>query len=225
MKVASRLDLNRWVASRVIGCVLVIVCVASVYSAPSNGMTIRFSAVQVVDYFDQPELPVPSTAGLEALVGRQTAERVVAQISPQDEMSRPHRLLLKVSFTSSVHLKAIARSDTVVFVHTYFCNRPADFVVISGPAVYSNRDASGMSDTVRPSNEPEEHHFFASVTRNESPLSKPPQRGFDLHAHPEDICFYLTVAGMTGLIYQSDVARVPATEIEAAFSGERAPLP
>jgi len=203
-----------------IGFVLVAACATRVWSAPPKEMNIRFSAVRVVDYFDQRELPVPSTAGLDELVGGQAAERAAAQISPLAGKKRPHRLLLRVAFTSTVHLQGIARSEVVVFIHTYFCNRPADFVVISGPRVYSDSDAKGLSDKVRPSDEPEEYYFFANVTRSESPLSKPPQRGFDLRTKPEDICFYLTVSGTTGLTYKSDVARVPVTEVEAAFRRE-----
>ena len=185
-------------------------------SASSSEVNMRVSAVRVVDYFDQSELPVPGAAGLDELLGRQAAEKTIEQISPNVEFVRPHRLLLRVEFTSTLDLRAAAR-DAAVSLHSYFCGRPKDFVVISGPAVYSNGEPIRPRNVHYGSGEGDLYYFFANVARKESPLSKPPQRSFDLRTKPEDICFYVAESGPLGVTYKSDVARVLATDIAAAF--------
>jgi hypothetical protein len=54
--------------------------------------------------------------------------------------------------------------------------------------------------------------------RRENRNSKPPQMGFDLRVTPENVCFYVTGSGASGLIYTSTTAVVPKEAIVVAIN-------
>src|SRR5437016_5548279 len=93
------------------------------YPAGVKEADIGFRSIRVVDYHDQLEIAVPRIAGLEELVGRQQAERAAESVAPNGSSERPHRLLLRVEFTSKVNLWTIAQRDAVLFLHSFFCSR------------------------------------------------------------------------------------------------------
>jgi hypothetical protein len=172
------------------------------------------------------KLPVPRSAGLEELIGPTEADRVAAVISPQASTDRPHRLLLRVDFHSTVDLQVLANRNTTVFLHSFFCSHQNDFAVLSAPTVYLDGKPIRANSTAEQSTSPDrppgfDYYFYLNAVRKENPKSKPPQMGFDLRVTPENVCFYVTASGATGLIYTSTPAAVPKEAIVAAIT-ERA---
>lgn len=176
-----------------------------------------------MDYHDQQELPAPRNAGLEELVGRTQADQAAAVIAPEEPSDRPHRLLLRVEFNSVVDFQAIANRDATVFLHSYFCSHQNDFAVLSAPTVYLSGKpiradhSAAQSSSAIPGQE-FTYYFYLSAVRRENRNSKPPQMGFDLRVTPENICFYVTGSGASGLIYTSSTAIVPKEAIVAAIN-------
>ena len=184
---------------------------------------ISFLAVRLVDYHDQLELPAPNTAGIEDLIGRKQAEQMASIVSPQESSERPHRPLLRVEFRASVNLGAVANRSATVFLHSYFCSHQNDFAMLSAPTVYANgkpiRAEVRKSEDASSGNTGKEfiYYFYLNAFRKEKLNARPPQTGFDLRAVPENVCFYVTGSGESGLIYTSSVGTVPREAIEAAF--------
>jgi hypothetical protein len=112
------------------------VCLTSSSLANIKAADLSFTAVRLVDYHDQQELPAPRNAGLEELIGRTQADQASAVVRPEEPSERPHRLLLRVDFDSSVDLQSIANRNATVFLHSYFCSHQHDFAVLSFPTVY-----------------------------------------------------------------------------------------
>ena len=184
---------------------------------------IVFVSARLVDYHDQQELPVPRSAGLEELVGRQQADQVASIVHPQEPSERPHRPLLRIEFKSSVDLRAIANRNATVFLHSYFCSHQNDFVVLSGPTVYVDGEAIRARETKTENSadgspgQEFTYYFYVNALRKESRNSRPPQMGFDLRVTAENICFYVTGSGASGLIYTSSIALIPQEAILAAL--------
>lgn len=184
---------------------------------------ISFTAVKLVDYHDQQELPVPRSAGLEELIGRTQADRASAIVAPQAPSDRPHRLLLRVDFHSPVDLQAVANRDAIIFLHSYFCSHQRDFAVLSAPTVYLDgrpirAESVPHQSMDRVPGQGFSYYFYLNAVRKESRDSKPPQMGFDLRVTPENVCFYVTASGASGLIYTSTPAAVPKEAIAAAIN-------
>jgi hypothetical protein len=184
---------------------------------------IGFTTVKLVDYHDQQELPAQRNAGLEELIGRTQADQVSAVVRPEAPSERPHRLLLRVDLDSSVDFQAIANRNATVFLHFYFCSHQHDFAILSFPTVYLDgkpirADNSADQSTSRTPAQSFKYYFYLNAERKESRNSKPQQMGFDLRVTPENVCFYVTGSGASGLIYTSTIAVVPKEAIVAAIS-------
>jgi hypothetical protein len=202
--------------------ITLLVLVACHAQARIEAVDTTVSSVKVVDYHDQLELPIPGRAGLESLIGRQQADQVAPAITPNESNERPHRFLLRVEFHTSVDLQALADQNTTIFLHSYFCAHQNDFAVLSAPTVYSNGEpvrASAKNMQKTPSTTAEEHtyYFYLNVNRGDIPKSRPPELGFDLLLHPENVCFHVTASGASGLIYASSGAVIPEATMAAAF--------
>jgi len=178
---------------------------------------IDFVSVHLVDYHDQQELLVPRVAGLEQLVGRRMADQLAGIIAPGETNERPDRQLLRVEFRSSSNLQAVASRDAVIFLHSYFCGRPNDFVVLSAPTVFAGGKSISAREPGAESSFKGMYYFFVNVRRKGSPDSQPPEIGFDLRNNPADICFYVTGSGSMGLRYKSPIAMIPKNEVAQAF--------
>ena len=64
---------------------------------------------------------------------------------------------------------------------------------------------------------PTPYYFYFSAARDESGLSDPPLKGFDLLRMPEDVCFYLSGGNSLGFGYRSNKVRIPKEAIAAAL--------
>jgi hypothetical protein len=184
---------------------------------------IAFDSARLVDYHDQQELPVPRSAGLEELIGRQQADQAASSIAPQEPSARPHRPLLRINFRSSVDLRAIANRNATVFLHSYFCSHQNDFAVLSAPTVYADGEPiraheprkEGLTRGIP--GQDFQYYFYLNVLRKEIRDSRPPQMGFDLRVTAENICFYVTGSGASGLIYTSSIGLISVEAIVAAL--------
>lgn len=206
-------------------CTILTVSFCLTYSSLANiqAADIGFTAVKLVDYHDQQELPAPRNAGLEELIGRTQADLASSVVASQEPSDRPHRLLLRVDFHSSVDLQAIANRDATIFLHSYFCSHQNDFAVLSAPTVYLDGNPIRADKTAAHSTRPSPlqgyaYYFYLNAVRRENRNSKPPQMGFDLRVTPENVCFYVTASGASGLIYTSTSAAVPKEDIVAAIN-------
>jgi len=182
-----------------------------------NAADISFSSVEFV------ERPVPRSARLEELIGLPPADQASAVIASKELTERPKRLVLRVDFHSAVDFQAIANRDAILFLHSYFCLRQSDFAVLSAPTVYHDgrpihADALSKQSTARAGGQGFTYTFYLNVARRENRQSKPPEVGFDFHATPENVCFYVTGSGASGLIYTSSTAIVPKEAIAAAIN-------
>lgn len=187
----------------------------------SQLLDIQIKGISAVDYHDQQELPIPKRAGLQALVGRDASAHVPSSALPMGASERPHRLMLRISFLSSVDLRALAQNGLVVFLHSYFCSRENEFAVLAAPTVFSNGESVSPEHKIEVPRHAKKaqptYYFFVNVTRRESLRSKPVEMGFDLRTDPHDVCFYLTGSGARGLEYKSDVSTISKTAITNAL--------
>jgi hypothetical protein len=192
-------------------------CLASSSFAHVKAADISFSSVELV------ERPVPRSARLEELVGLPPADQASAVIASKELTERPKRRVLRVEFRSAVDFQAIANRDAILYLHSYFCLRQGDYAVLSTPTVYHDgrpirADAFSKQSTARVAGEGFTYTFYLNVARRENRQSKPPEMGFDFRAAPENVCFYVTGSGTSGLIYTSSTAIVPKEAIAAAIN-------
>jgi len=184
---------------------------------------VAFVSARLVDYHDQQELPVPRSAGLEELVGRNQSDRAASVISPQEPSDLPHRPLLRIEFRSPVDLRAVARRDATVFLHAYFCSHQDDLAVLSAPTIYADgepiraREQRTENSAAGIPGQDFKYYFYVNTLRKENRESRPPQMGFDLRVTAENICFYVTGSGASGLIYKSTIGVIPVQAILAAL--------
>jgi hypothetical protein len=182
---------------------------------------IAFVSARLVDYHDQQELPVPGSAVLEELIGRQQADQAASIVAPLN--ARPHRPLLRIEFRSSVDLRAIANRNATVFLHSYFCSHQNDFAILSGPTVYAGGEPIRARETKTENSaggipgQEFTYYFYLNTFRRENRNSRPPQMGFDLRVTAQNICFYVTGSGASGLNYASSIALIPQEAIVAAL--------
>jgi hypothetical protein len=131
--------------------------------------------------------------------------------------------LLRIEFRSSVDLRAIARRDATVFLHSYFCSHQDDFAVLSAPTVYADgepiraREPRTEDSTGGVPGQDFKYYFYLNVLRIEIRDFRPPQMGFDLRVTAENICFYVTGSGASGPIYTSSTGLIPVEAIVAAL--------
>jgi len=152
---------------------------------------VAFVSARLVDYHDQQELPVPRSAGLEELVGRNQSDRAASVISPQEPSDLPHRPLLRIEFRSPVDLRAVARRDATVFLHAYFCSHQDDLAVLSAPTIYADgepiraREQRTENSAAGIPGQDFKYYFYVNTLRKENRESRPPQMGFDLRVTAE----------------------------------------
>ena len=197
--------------------VAALLCLTSSSFAHVKAADIGFSSVQLV------ERPVPRSARMEELIGLPPADQASAVIASKELTDRPKRLVLRVDFRSAVDFQAIANRDAVLFLHSYLCLHQSDFAVLSAPTVYHDgrpirADALSKQSTARVGGEGFTYTFYLNISRRENRQSKPPEVGFDFRATPENVCFYVTGSGASGLIYTSSTAIVPKQAIAAAIN-------
>jgi hypothetical protein len=130
---------------------------------------------------------------------------------------RPGRDLIRVQFAANTDLGKLAgQGDSLVFVHSYFCDRGNTHLDLGGPGVFMkwvDRNSESSIDSARL-----EYLFFIDVARKAGPNSVPPE-GFDLSVKPEDVCFYVTAHGVI-TTYTSSIARIPKAAIAQLFTGK-----
>jgi hypothetical protein len=90
-----------------------------------------------VDYYDQRELPVPTLAALDELVGRELPESTLSLLPPGRGSERPHRLLVRVDFRTDVDLAQLAfRRGSTVMAMSFLCGMDNRNTSIGPPTVY-----------------------------------------------------------------------------------------
>jgi hypothetical protein len=128
-------------------------------------------------------------------------------------MSLPHRDLIRVDFTSGTDLRnMVAREANVLLVHSYFCDQGDNLGSLGDPGVYVDRADAGKETLVK------RFLFFIDVSRKSNLGSIPPEQGFDLSVHAQDICFYITAHSVI-TTYTSKVETIPKASIEQVFIG------
>jgi len=116
----------------------------------STDASMRFRAVRVVDYYDQRELPAPSAAGLDALIGREAAKNLPPGMVESNE--RPHRLQLRIEFSSTADLLDVSQQGALLSVEGFFCSHPNDYALIAYSRVYSDGVSLLPGDSPRDQN-------------------------------------------------------------------------
>jgi hypothetical protein len=202
---------------------IVILCALLLSGCVQKDKSIRFTAVRVVDYYDQRELPVPSAAGLDALIGREAAKNLPPGMAESNE--RPHRLQLRIEFSSTSDLLDVSQQGALLTVEGFVCSHPNDYALVAYSSVHFDGESLLPGESPRDQKaivRERVYYFYASVARKASPMSGPPQIGFDLRISPEDICFQVEGRrGLLGVVYESKVARVPRSDIESALREAR----
>ena len=148
----------------VIGLAILVAAFSPCAGSVPRGLTV--SSVHAVDNHDQLELPIPRAAGADVLIGQQRAEALTAIIDPAGSAERPDRLLLRVDFRSGVDLREAAGRSLVIFLTSYFCNRPKDFAILSSPTVYSHGHA--VRDNDLPTGQAPNRKATAGITTSTS---------------------------------------------------------
>ncbi len=182
---------------------------ACVASAPED---VEFASVRAVDQFSQPEIKIVS---MEDIFRHQFG------INEGDAKQRPHKLLLKIYFSTETDLWEFTQGrgyDLGALAH--FCDAPDKKVLLSFIDVYWNRRSvdSLRRNLIQQSIEAEngqriEYYTFAEVKRDEP---DPEFVSFDLSRDPRDLCIYLT--GTNGVFaFRSNTFVVPKEEIAAAL--------
>jgi hypothetical protein len=122
-----------------------------------------------------------------------------------------------------VDLRAIANRNATVFLHSYFCSHQNDFAVLGAPTVYADgepiraRETKIENSTGGNPGPGFTYYFYLNTLRKENRNARPPQMGFDLRVTAENICFYITGSGASGVIYTSSTALIPQEAIVAAI--------
>lgn len=200
-------------------CVMVSACASSA-TAP-----LYLEEVTVVDYYNEQELPAPGIAGISELVGRSAAEGMQAANPGQTETERPHRLMLRIQFSTDADLLTLAKRGDVVFMHGYMCNRQAHRVVLAFPTVFTEHVAlrgPDLKSKVGIEQDPKRIHYYSYLNVSGNPHNDaiPREYAFDLRKSSEDVCLYVTAkGGGIGLSFKSEVTKVAAERIVSAFRG------
>jgi hypothetical protein len=198
---------------------IVILCALLLSGCVQKDKSIQFRAVRVVDYYDQRELLAPDAAGLDALIGREAAKNLPPGMVESYE--RPHRLQLRIEFSSTSDLLDVSQQGALLTVEGFFCTHPNDYALVAYSSVYFDGESLLPGESPRDQEaigRERVYYFYANVAAKASPMSGPPEIGFDLRISPEDICFRVEGRrGLLGVVYESKVARVPRADIESAF--------
>jgi len=178
-------------------------------------------SVQAVDWQDQAEMPGP---GASPAIGMVKDSEIVRMGQSVIGGKKPHRLILKIVFSSATNLSKFAADHSYnLGSDAYFCNHPKKGIGLVFPDIYWNGlrlgplEADPIQRNTNETGAPIEYYFFINVARKKVVPSIPPQEGFDLWQKPEDICFYLAGGNGSGFGYKSNVAVIPKDMIAAAL--------
>jgi hypothetical protein len=182
---------------------------------------LAFMSVNVVDRYDQGEIPTPSASAYTGLMSDQEMVRY-RLANPYGE--RPHELLLKAEFKSTLNLSRFANEGGYNLGNTsFFCNRPKDNVFLSSSYVYwrgvrlGNHDGDPIQQSGESTRQPITYYIFLGVARQAVTPANPQQVSYDLRQKPEDICFYLRGGDGTPFGFKSNTVTIPKEAIAAAL--------
>lgn len=178
-------------------------------------------SVEAVDYHDQAEMPTPSAAGL---TGFMTDQQIVEYGLGNPYEERPHRLILKATFTSETNLARFVRDNGYnLGTGAHFCGRENEEVFLSFMDAYWRginvaRPGDDPSNQIDQSGEkPITYYFFLEAVRDKS--IRPGSSSevlFNLRERPEDVCFDLA-GGNAPFGFRSNVVTIPKEMITSAL--------
>ncbi|WP_143596126.1 hypothetical protein [Tistlia consotensis] len=208
-----------------LGVACTVALIATLFSGCATANTpddLAFVSVQAVDWYDQDEMPGPAASPVLGMVNSSDLERSGQSLTGT---VKPHRLLLKIEFTSATNLSQFAMEHLYNLGNTAFlCNRPDDRLTISFSYVFWRGVRLGLQE-IDPIQRQDElssgritYYIFVNVADKERLQDKPPQAAFDLRRSPENICFYLRGGSESGLGYKSNVVLVPEDAIATALT-------
>jgi hypothetical protein len=154
----------------------VILCALLLSGCVQKDKSMRFRAVRVVDYYDQRELLPPSAAGLDALIGREAAQNLPPGMVESNE--RPHRLQLRIEFSSTADLLDVSQQGALLHVEGLFCSHPNDDALLAYSRVYFDGESLLPGDSPRDQKairRERVYYFYANVARKASPMSGRPR--------------------------------------------------
>ena len=186
-------------------------------TAFAGDLRVVYSKLQIVDYHDQDDIRPPLVGALESIVGHELE-------SAPAEGERPHRLLVRVSFSTNVDLVDLAyKRKATVDAWSFFCGTRNHNTSLGslevyhlGKPLYQDYPAGEP-----PSPRSREYYFYFNVARSASPKSIPPESAYDLEQSPQDVCFYLTAAGSWWFDIKSNIATIPRDDLVRAFREDR----
>jgi hypothetical protein len=174
-------------------------------------------------------LVVPLTACVTPIRDLSTGP-VVVRTEPADR-HRPERLVIAVTLKTRRNLYSIPE-DYLLGAETYFCDRPKDYVILGGGAIYvptakPDTPVKSLGESGA-SNPPDSSGVYTyvvllDVSRRASPKSEPPQIGFDLAASPRSICIRLKGGGYLEPSVSSNTVKVSDSDIREAFARNSKP--
>jgi hypothetical protein len=177
---------------------------------------VSFVSAQAVDLHDQLEIPGPRASLLPGVVGDREQVRTGQSVTAGE---KPHRLLLRVAFTSATNISNyVVRNSYSLGVYTSFCDRPNYDATLSYLSVYSGGYSLGMLETypIVETGGVISYYFFVSVSGEARLRDIPPREAYDLRQKPEDLCFVLRGGNEAGG-YRSNTVTIPKDAIAAAL--------
>ena len=185
-------------------------------------------SVEAVDVHDQPELPGP---GVSPLLGMVSDRDLIASGQTTTGGEKPHRLMLKIEFTSATDLSEFVIDNSYnLGSETFLCSRQSVSPPMGYPFVFWNGirlgthepDPIKSTDTGKAERTVFKYYIFAHIALPKIVPSKPPQEGFDLRKRPAELCFYLRGGNEFGRGYRSNTVVVPKNLVATAL--QKAPL-
>jgi hypothetical protein len=196
-----------WAAAVLGGCV-----------AANTPGDVTVVSVRTVDEHDVAEMPGPNAPPFLGMASDRQLRELGYDVTGGE---KPHRLWLKVEFTSAMNLArfVIDRSYTLG-AYGHLCSRPK--TVAASTYIYwqGKRLGNHEPDPITPSGTivgtPITYYIFVGVT---GPKFTPPapELEYDLRQHPEDVCFNLRGGKNSGFGYRSNTVVVSKAGIEAAL--------
>jgi hypothetical protein len=183
---------------------------------------LTFVSVQAADWHDQDEMPGPGASPVLGMVNSRDLEQSGQSVTGEE---KPHRPLLKITFTSATNLSRFVSEHSYNLGNTaVLCDRPNDRLTLSFSYIFWRGIRLGLRETDPNQRNggaegaPVTYYIFIDVADKERPQDVPPRRGFDLRQKPEDVCFYLRGGNESGRGYKSNVVVVSKDAITAALA-------
>ena len=142
--------------------------------------------------------------------------------------SAEDRQMLRIDITSQADLPHLAAGTGMILsAHAFFCDHSLDSALLGG-FLFATAPGNGhpparvyqleeMPVELRNSASLYTYHLILNVALPASPLSRPPEIGFDLVSSPEDVCIQVR-GGYIGFTMRSNVLRIPSQAIGDAVS-------